>query len=226
MIGQEIRDILVKRGAFVLHHANSVSTSHSQLLLGGLASRHHVQQRRYPQTGQITDPTDQALGIWDDIFLDTVDIHQRSSNRNKYGPVLFKFHVDLLLALPQEARVLITRSNPSKWATTMTDDERYFMDATQLEAGLDVGRFDHMLVIRTPAGIIPFDRNFQAIILDEPRLATGTGQEYNRAEQFLNNAASQVNLALRVQRRMCLGCKCWAAYAENANRIPYFYSVP
>ncbi len=225
MTGQEVYSILVARGVTRLYHANSVKTSLSQLRLGGLASRQAVEQAGLPQTKQITDEGDQKFGIWGDVFVDMVDIHARISDRNKYGPVQFTLNVEVLTSLPENARVLVTRSNPSKWADVNCDEQRYFLNAVALAGGLTIGNLDQMLVIRTDNGFVPFGCYLQTIVLDEPRLAAGESPEFQAAAKALANAATASSFPVDVVRRSCSPCKCLTSYTEPKSRIPWFYSV-
>lgn len=226
MTGQEVYDVLVAHEVNRLFHANSVATSLSLLRLGGLASRQAVERAQLPQTNQITDDIDRKFDIFGDAFADTVDIHARRSDRNNYGPVLFVFGVDVLRTLPVPSRVLITRSNPTKWANTTSDGERYFLDADELDDGLVVGDFGQMLVIRTNDGIVPFGPYLQSIILDEPRLSIGVGPEFQRAATALNSAVTALGLPVQVTRRTCGGmCKCINSYTEKSTRIGWFYKL-
>jgi hypothetical protein len=225
MTGNEVHEILISRGVRHLHHANSVKTSLSQLRLGGLASRGLVERARLPQTGQYTDDVDREYGIWNDVFVDTVDIHQRGSDRNKYGPVLFLMNVDVLRALPISAQVLVTRLNPSKWVKDQPDAERYFLTKEELNQGLSVGDFNQMIVIRTTEGIVPFTRYLEEIILDEPRLTSGTGPEFDTAAGAISTAIAALGLQVPLRRRTCAFCKCIGSYALKPTRIPYFFSV-
>lgn len=225
MTGQEVYDTLVARGVRHLHHANSVRTSLSQLRLGGLASRRAVDVHRLPQTSQITDDLDRKYGIWGDIFMDTVDIHERASDRNKYGPVLFVLNVEMLRNLSPSARVLITRVNPSKWGQTSTDAERYFLTSADLKGGLSIGDFNQMLVIRTDNGILPFMTYLEAIVLDEPRLTSGQSAEFLAAADALNTSAAAAGLQIRVTQRLCHPCGCISSYAKKESRIPWFYNL-
>lgn len=225
MTGKEIYEILVKRGVTHLHHANSVRTSLSQLRLGGLASRALVENNGLSQTNQITDAEDREYGIWGDVFVDTVDIHRRISDRNKYGPVLFVMNVSVLSALPPDARVLVTRSNPTKWANTNSDAERYFLTAAELNMGLIIGDFDQMLVIRTDEGIVPFTHYLEEIVLDEPKLIKGNSSEFDDASNALRTAVTALNQQVPVNRRSCAPCNCIRSYGEKASRIPWFFGV-
>jgi len=224
MTGQELYKILVAQGVERLYHANSVKTALSLLRLGGLASRQLVEQERLPQTIQYTDDVDRQFGIWGDIFADTVDIHARISDRNKYGPVLFVLSIEILNMLPLSSRALVTRSNPSKWGGTKSDTQRYFLNAVDLVDNFSIGNFDQMLVIRTSAGIVPFGDHLQSIILDEPRLANEVGQEFcDAANALTKSSGGQVE----VVRRSCSSwCKCAMSYAEKSSRIPWFFNLP
>lgn len=225
MTGQEVYDILVSRNVTRLFHANSVKTSLSLVGLGGLASRELVDSSGLAQTNQITDSIDRKYGIWGDVFMDTVDIHQRVSDRNKYGPVLFVMDVAVLRTLPATAQVLITRLNPSKWDSTSSDAERYFLSIADLMAGLDIGNFDQMLVVKTNDKVVPFGSHLQAVTLDEPRLSTGKGQEFNDAEAGLNAALLAKGIGIKVSQRLCSPCGCTSSYSAPATRIPWFYGI-
>lgn len=224
MTGQEIYGALVRRGVARIFHANSVKTSLSQLCLGGLASRQRVENASLPQTNQYTDDLDRKLGIWNDIFLDTVDIHGKISDRNKYGPVLFEMSVEMLRNLPASSRILITRSNPSKWQVGAPEADCYFLDQFELSKGFVVGNFDHMLAIRTPDGIIPFANFLQKITLDEPRLINGESTEHITARTALLRAAATNNIRVNIVRRNCIYCNCITSYAEKNTRIPWFFA--
>lgn len=223
MTGEEVFRVLSARGVKELYHANSVKTSVSLLLLGGLASRGRVEKAGLPQTNQITDTKDRDFGIWNDVFLDTVDIHDRTSNRNHYGPVLFVLSAEILLNLPPASRVLMTRSNPSKWNLSLSDEQRYFMTEEELEAGVDVGRFDHMLVIRTGAGIVPFQHHLKSIILDEPKYEDRESIEFQAAVAALEDAGRKKGVETNIIRRECSPCGCIASYSEKTSRIPWFF---
>lgn len=226
MTGQEVYEVLMARGGDKLYHANSVKTSLSLLQLGGLASRGEVKDRGLPQTSQISDLKDREYGIWYDSFLDTHDIHSVLKRRNFYGPVLFVMAAELLLRLPPEATVLVTRCNPTKWAE-LPDDQRYFLTRRELADGLQVGYFDHMITIRNPGGIVPFAGTVERIVLDEPRLdAPAVGQEYLTARGAISVAATQAGIEVEVERRTCVRCRCSADYQDpdKPKRVGYFFT--
>lgn len=226
MTGQEVYNVLIGKRVTHLYHANSVKTSLSQIRCGGLASRQLVESHGLPQTNQISDNDDKRYGIWGDIFLDTVDIHSRMSNRNHYGPVLFVLKVEILLSIPTSSRVLVAKYNPTKWADLKDDAAKYFMSADELEAGIRIGNFDHMLVIKTNSGTIPFSNYLDYILLDEPKLIDGTSPEFDAAFHAIHVQASSQGLSIDIERRTCPSCNCLNGYAKKDTLIPYFYNLP
>jgi hypothetical protein len=221
MTGNEIYEVLKAKGVSYLHHANSVKTSLSLLELDGIASRKTVEDSGKGQTNQITDNDDKMFGIWDAIFVDTVDIHQYASNRNKYGPVMFVIDLNVLLNLPLNANVNITRSNPSKWKNTTTEAERY-LSKYELTTTFRVGCFDHMLVIRTEGGILPFGNFLHSVILDDPVDLNADSTPFNKSSNHINSLLASKKM--KVIKRQCTNtCKCIVSYAEKKSRIPYFY---
>ena len=212
MIGADVYPILQRKGIFDLYHANSVITSNSLLQLGGLASRGCVAGRGLPQTAQYTDIIDQRYGIWGDVFTDGVDIHERTSARNKYGPVVFVLDARLLLELEDGIEVLITKSNPTKWTDDQSVGDRYFTSIAELSAGLTRGTFDQMITFRTADRIIPFGNQLKQIVLDDPQVKN----VFTTAQQSLRSTATNHGIAIPVVRRTCgLGCKCAANYGSN-----------
>lgn len=226
MTGQDVYELLKERGVDKLYHANSVKTSLSLLKLGGLASRGAVTDNRLPQTSQISDDKDRQHGIWHDSFLDTYDIHRALKRRNFYGPVLFVMTAELLLRLPAGATVLVTRCNPTKW-DELPEAQRYFMTKHDLDTGLRVGHFDHMITIRSPNGVVPFAGTVERILLDEPRLeAPAVSQEHVYARDAISAAAARAGLQVQVERRICDICNCTTDYQDSnkPKRIGYFFS--
>lgn len=225
MTGEEVYHVYKSKAKYgnMLYHANSVKTSTSLLHLGGLASRGAVADQNLPQTSQISDNDDRKYNIWYDTFIDTFDIHSALKRRNHYGPVQFVLNSELLLNLPENSSVLVTRCNPTKWANCPSVDQRYFSTLNDLKSGWIIGHFDHMITISSPSGIVPFSGALEKIILDEPRLPTPqVGHEYNYAEQSLS---AKNNLNIPIQRRQCAAsCTCTRDYQDKSTRIPYFFS--
>jgi len=217
MKGSDVYAVLMQKGISHLHHANTVTTSCSFLTVGGLVSRGHAVQQGLPQTPQYSDPLDQQFGIWYDIFTDTVDIHERASRRNYYGPVLFVLDPAILLSLPPGSDVLVTKKNPTKWVNGEQASDRYFQTPFELSMFLSRGTFDQMITFRTPTGYIPFAGKHTEIVLDNPQGALQNGSNaYTAGEAKLRNAASASGIKVTISQRTCNpNCKCLGQYASQ-----------
>ena len=64
-------------------------------------------------TSQNSDDIDAKYSILNDVFLDFVDVHQRASNFNVYGPVLFVFSLDVINSI-KSGEWWVSKSNPTK----------------------------------------------------------------------------------------------------------------
>ena len=95
----ELHKFFQEKGITHLYHANTVTTSISFIQAGGLLSRGDVEKNDLLQTAQESDGVDKTFDVWNDIFLDTADLHKLFSRQNRYGPVLFVFDVNLLLKI-------------------------------------------------------------------------------------------------------------------------------
>ena len=225
MTGQEVHAVLTARGITALHHANSVKTSSSLIRLGGLASRGNVEAAHLPQTWQYSDPDDKKYGIWNDVFLDAPDFHHRIANCNQYGPVTFEVSIDILLSLPPGSRVLVAKLNPTKW-DGVPEEGRYFLTPAELQAGFSFGDFDHMLIIRTASGIVPFGNHLRQILVDEP-LQPNPSKQYGEAAAHLNATLAASHSPAAVTRRTCRAdCKCTATYAKQWGKYGPLFELP
>jgi hypothetical protein len=230
MKGTEVFDVLKDIGATLLHHANSVTTSNTFLEQGGLASRGFVEDHGLKQTPQSSDEIDKKYGIWDRIFVDHVDIHDRGGRRkgpNQYGPVLFRFDLDILHGLPAATEVLVTKTNPVHWYDNQADSDRWFETAEELAKSIRFGDFDKMLVIKTPSGKLDFPNDRAQIILDDPRRQVSSGEDaYTHAEKRLKVAATVGQVKAYIERRECqVGCICIEKYATyKPERIDFWFT--
>jgi len=219
MEGTEVFGVLKGIRATHVHHANSVTTSCTFLEKGGLASRGFVQDHGLKQTPQpSSDEIDQKYDIWHRVFVDHVDIHDRAGQKkgpNHYGPVLFVLDLDVLLHLPADSEVLVTKKNPVHWQDGEPDGARWFRSAEELAKNIKFGNFDKMLVIQTPSGMLDFPGRSACIILDDPQRKVSSGQDaYTYAEARLKKAAKAGGVQVSVARRTCRdGCTCVEKYA-------------
>lgn len=92
----EVKKVLIHKGVTELFHVNSVITSLTFINNGGLLSRETVEEYNLPQTDQKSDGIDKKFNIYNDIFFDSVDIHERAKDVNNYGVITFVYSVDVL----------------------------------------------------------------------------------------------------------------------------------
>lgn len=211
MLGADVYTVFREKGVEHLHHANSVTTSCSFLMLRGLASRGAVEAAQLRQTVQDSDVLDRRFGIWNDVFTDGVDVHLRARRRNFYGPVLFRLPVGYVMDLPQGTDVLVTRQNPVHWVDGQGLADRYFTTPEDLRAGYSFGDFGCHVVFRTASGLMPFPQGLIDIILDRPNFIWKENKRpvYEVAVEKLQHSAEQAGLALNIAPRACRpGCVC------------------
>jgi hypothetical protein len=220
MQGIEVYGILKAIGATRLHHANSVTTSCTFLEQGGLLSRGFVEAHGLAQTPQPSDNIDKKYNIWNRIFVDQVDIHERASRRNYYGPALFVLELDILRTLSAGTDILVTKKNPVHWIDNEPETDRWFRSVEELTGNIRFGNFDKMLVIETPSGKLDFPDAHARIILDDPQRQVSSGENaFTHAENRIKAAATTGKVEVRVDRRACSDrCGCIRNYLACGNR--------
>ncbi len=131
----ELYDFFQTKDIQVLYHANTVHTSITYFNQNGLLSRGAVEKLGLSQTNQSSDEADKILDVWNDVFLDSTDLHFLFSRQNYYGPVLFEFNVSLVKNNSYE--IWITKDNPIRWNKNTTNKDRYFQNIVELRHGWD-----------------------------------------------------------------------------------------
>jgi hypothetical protein len=215
----DVYEVLKGVGATHLHHANSVTTSSTFLGQGALLSREFVEAHALKQTAQTSDDKDKKYGIWNCLFLDHVDIHERGGRKkggNLYGPVLFRLELDVLLSLTDDDDIQVTKRNPIHWFDGEPEPQRFFASVHEVANELSFGDFDKMLVIYRSAGRIDFPNNHADIVLDDPQKNLPSGQSaYQHALARLTEAADDGKVDVTIERRVCRsGCLCTQKYAN------------
>lgn len=165
---EKLYALLKQKNISNLFHANTVATSITFIEEGGLLSRHYIEERGLYQTPQTSDDIDKLFDVFKDIFLDTADLHKHFSRQNHYGPVLFKFRLELLLN--EEIEIWVTKDNPINWEHDSASEEKYFINVMELSEKWD--KYDlqrKMFTIRKPGKPILFDY-LEEIILDNPKV--------------------------------------------------------
>ena len=166
----ELKTVLAAKRIEALHHANTVASASSFLRLGKLMSRGRVEQLGLPHTAQMSDELDQAVGVWDLIFTDSVDIHERAKKRDAYGPVLLELSLDLL-DVDSISWVGVTKKNPIRWVQGEDPGARWFTDIDEVRGDFVKGRFDQMIVFNSADGEIDFRTSLYSVMLDDPEVA-------------------------------------------------------
>lgn len=198
-----------------LYHANTVTTSITFIEQCGLLSREYVEKNGLKQTEQYTDGTDKYFNIWNDIFFDTCDIHERASNINQYGPVLFKLSLSILEA-PNIVDINITRSNPCDWQDGMTENDRYFGNIDEIKQLFNQYTFKQMVTIKTTDGRLTFEPYLEGIILDDPgrQIPFDKTQYFNLYDAALASLTSRASSSINFLKRDCSEfCSCHAEYS-------------
>lgn len=165
----EVYSALKEKGITHLYHANTVATSCSFIEEGGLLSRGAVENRGLPQTPQDSDDIDKQHNVWNDIFLDSVDLHERFRRQNHYGPVLFKLSIDVL-RFEELPPVWITKDNPIRWNDDDDDENKYFPSFKEFNRSYSLGAYREMITLRNTMDILPFVPFLEEIIIDDPKL--------------------------------------------------------
>lgn len=214
-------EILRRKGVIRLYHANTVTTSCTFLENGALLSRKYVEDNHLAQTEQYSDAHDKGLGIWNDVFMDGVDIHQRSLGANNYGPVLFVLDTECLLKDARfNNRIRLAKSNPVHWHVGQEHSEMYYTTPREVEADYNYGDFKSLL-FRTDDGVIELQPYLREILLDDPRCRMDGTDVFDTARAALLEAASRKGLAeVPIRRRECRAeCRCARDYKRHWARV-------
>lgn len=209
---------LGKRGVRCVYHANTVTTALTFLKLGRLVSRARAVRDRLQQIEQFTDGDDQVYSIFDKLFFDPMDIHQRKWRWNLYGPVTFEFDIDLL-RMDRVREVRLTRKNPSRWRWLKSVSERWLETPADVKAKFDPTGYDNHLVLTCDEEFLPLSPHLKRMILDNPPVAAGLFQP-----AFDALADGLKDLGVAVEARVCPGkyCKCKEGYKDDLDgfRLP------
>lgn len=222
---KQVYDVLMQKGVTHLFHANSVKTACQFIKHRSLLSRGTVERLDVSQTPQNSDDSDKRYGVWFDVFMDSVDIHDRANRANLYGPVLFKLKTEIIKKT-YAGRLWVTKLNPTKWAG-MSEKERWFQDKSDLEQNFVVGRFDQMIVVRHCGGQLPFGNFVKKIVLDDPNRSTHDDVDvYSMAVGSLRLAMEEAGVGIMIERRACrTDCSCEEFWGADDDRLFEMYDA-
>lgn len=214
---KNVYEILKEKGVESIHHANSVITSCQFLRKGFLMSRGTIDRNKLFQTTQKSDKIDQELGVWFDIFADSVDIHHRAKRSNVYGPVLFELDVEIIKKA-YTGRIWVTKCNPTKWDKNTEHEDRWFTSTKDLEANFNYGTFDQMIVFRHCGGELSFKKYLKKIVIDEPKLKSKTYEidYFSMAYGAISLSMTEGGIAAPIEKRICKStCTCIDEYRSD-----------
>jgi len=183
---KEFYELLKSIGVSHLHHVNTEQTSMAFINHGGLLSRGWMEDNQLPMTWQYSDEKDKEFDVWHDIFLDDVDIHERSGKENHYGNVMFVYDLEVLLE--PGVKLYITKSNPADWQ----NDKDYFVSIEELKEDYNKGTFKQMITLKKYTNPLPFSPYLKEIVVDK-----GTSEEFKNVLK---------EKGLDYKERYCLCC--------------------
>jgi hypothetical protein len=239
--GREIRAMLEEKGVEFLYHANTVLTSLTFLKAGALLSRGYVEANGLVQTEQRSDAEDKEFDVWDHVFLDAMDLHQRWNRPNIYGPVLFKIKLDLLSS-PKFPGCYVTKGNPMYWKGFTPMASRFYSKIETLRDDFLSGKKQDgriMFTFRAPGTGINLSKYLDSVIIDTPRIlfktSLGTDQtvgEYIKSAIMTGLVSNHLgHIPLLFRHEAGVGwCKCLFAYnylwaRDNAEMVKRFRRV-
>lgn len=220
--GRAVFAMFKEKGIKNLFHANTVLTSLSYIESSALLSRGHCESNNLKQTPQKSDNEDKFFDVWDDVFLDGFDLHEKYSRYNEYGPVLFVFKLAMLNN--PGFNLHITKTNPWYWKTETPLNERYYDNIEEIEANyLTNKKIDAriMFTIKKPMRLIKLKKYLEKIIIDTPsgnfihnnqKIHIGSNAYDKILASLKENSLSHIPLEKRHNGKLLLGCWCLYRY--------------
>ncbi len=211
----DLASFLEEKGVDFLFHANTLRTSLSFIEAGGLLSRGDVERLNLQQTPQRSDPVDKKFDVWNDIFLDTIDLHGYFPRENIYGPITFKFRSSLIRDAGLNFQVL--KSNPERWVPGEPEANRRFGFVNELRNGWgNYERQQMMLTIRQPGSAILFQHMEEIIVDSFEEIVDGHRFSSQTAIDAIRDALSKFTTStVAIRRRDCVKCYCQQNYREK-----------
>jgi hypothetical protein len=208
-------NFLREKGINCFYHANTVSTSITFIENNGLLSRGLIETNGLHQTSQDSDTEDKLFDVWDDIFIDTVDLHGFFPRQNLYGPVLFE--IDNAFLLDDNLDIWITKNNPMFWNENLSQEDKYFQGFEDLNANWEEYATQRkMFTIRKALRPVLFNYT-RRIILDNPDVRIyGDTSLFAEARNSIYNATEGFpEFRVMLSIRECGYCYCRANYLRQ-----------
>lgn len=218
--------IFKRKNIEYLYHANSVVNSCHFLNHGSLLSREKVEKLNLPQTEQSSDSKDKKFKIFNDIFVDSCDIHKRGNKKNHYGPIVFKISIDILKD-DCVNEVWITKNNPINWKDIESEESLWFQNLDEIKIDFDEFSFAQILVFRECNGVIQLKNYIKEILIDDPKKSFSSIIDlysYTKGGlMYAYNIGPLYNITFK-RRKCSLACECLKEYSNygNVNLKKYF----
>jgi len=212
---QELFELLTEKEIHYVYHANTVATTITYIQRQGLLSRGAVEDLGLYQTPQGSDVRDKVMNVFNDVFVDTTDLHTYFSRQNYYGPVLFKLTTDFITA--EDFGIWVTKNNPQYWNDGMQDTDKYFVSVQELrERWDDYERQRKMITIRNNTVPILFPY-ISEVIVDNPNCQIGQTNFLTEAVKGLKEALIPYPLLKNKFdiRHAHEGCYCQSNYLQQ-----------
>jgi hypothetical protein len=213
-----LHQLFLEKDITILHHANTLATSITFLESNGLISRGGVEQHGLYQTEQGSDDSDKIFDVWNDIFIDTIDLHGYFPRQNVYGPISFKISIDFLLA--ENFDIWVTKNNPQYWNAAMTMEQKYFSSVDELrDTWNNYERQRKMITIKNVNEPILFDY-LKQVLVDDPRVEIQGYHLFNEAVAALKHTLGD-NTSLKnkflIRPNCSVACYCRDNYLNQVN---------
>ncbi len=215
---RKLYEFLKSNNITSLYHANTVATSMTFIEEGGLLSREYIERQGLYQTPQQSDDIDKQFDVFDDIFLDTTDLHQHFCRQNHYGPVLFQLSSELLLNTDFE--IWVTKDNPIYWSENSQASDNYFDSVRELSDEWNKhDRQKMMITIRKPSKPILFDY-LQTITLDNPQVKINNELDLHieSKKALVEVLRGNLSMANMLKLRNCELCFCVGNYSDQLSQ--------
>lgn len=215
----QLYDLFIEKDIQVLYHANTLRTSITYFQQDGLLSRGAVDQLGLEQTTQLSDDADKILNVWNDVFLDSTDLHAFFRRQNHYGPILFELDISLVLDLNFE--IWVTKNNPIYWNRGTPDSARYFQNVDELRSDWNLyDRQKKMITIRNNSTPILFE-HVRRVVVDDPRVVIN--EQDGTKTHIFNEAVKLIKLNIpqghtlqgKFIVRDCINCWCRDNYMKE-----------
>lgn len=223
---KEIYRILNLKGINFFHHVNTFQTSKTFIENNGLLSRKYVEENNLIQTHQESDELDRQYGVFDDVFVDGLDLHEHFNRNSPYGPIMFK--IDLkILTVPDFSEVYITKDNPTNWHKRPNLEDRYYENIGEFESeyrnGSKVRDGQIMFTFKNSSTKLKLNKFCREIIVDNPHILSLDKSKslgpvtFDKIHDLLKgNRLGHVKLTLRHPDNIPM---CWCVKNYNAMKL-------